>query len=533
MSAIRFETLAPVVESAPNRADIACFVGFVRRRRGRVVPPEVCRWLAEHGWLDGPFARSGRRVATLRDLPVPIESWEVFDHLFEWEARALDGSGASGPTYLGAAVRSFFAQGGRRCYVVRVAAPWHYDTPRERRLPRVARLLPGFPGALDVSPADRRSWRGVGHLLGLPDVSFLSLPDLPDAFRVDPQPPQAIELPPPPEERFVECSDGEGAAEEEHFAERLHAPRCDEDGYGEWAAALRLVLELITREAREVQLVAALPLLPPGMPARRQGLEFLANDELLRFLVGGRWLVGSVGSAGESLASAFLQLVYPWVRTPGSLRLPEGVEPADGALAGLLARNALTRGTFRSAAGLAAGDVVDIFPALGRSQLERAYADPSGRSGPPRTLLDRICLFGPSPGGLRLLSDVTTSAAESYRPAPVNRLVQAMLRAARPLGEEAAFESSSERVWRMLEERISDLMLGLLRAGALHGSTPGEAFEVRCDRTTMNQNDLDNGRILVRILFRPTVPVERLTLVLAVDEGGHLSVVGTAAREAA
>jgi hypothetical protein len=72
---------------------------------------------------------------------VPIDSWEVFDHLFAWERRPLNETGRLGTTYLGAAVRSFFAQGGRKCYVIRAGEPWVYLTkPPEGLAPKDARL---------------------------------------------------------------------------------------------------------------------------------------------------------------------------------------------------------------------------------------------------------------------------------------------------------------------------------------------------------------------------------------------------------
>ena len=61
---------------------------------------------------------------TLLDVPVPLESWDAFTRLFCPEMRRLDAEGARGMGYLAAAVRSFFEQGGRRCYVVRVGRPW-------------------------------------------------------------------------------------------------------------------------------------------------------------------------------------------------------------------------------------------------------------------------------------------------------------------------------------------------------------------------------------------------------------------------
>lgn len=173
MNRLVFEVQAPVIAADPNRADIACFVGFVARRKNTAVPPPVLRWLQEQDWIY-PVRNQLKQteyklryqvtgeVTDLLDIPVPIDSWEVFDHLFEWERRVLSRRIERNPsntssvesseseddriierfsaTYLGAAVRSFFAQGGRKCYVVRVGDPWIYETvlPRELSLDAVA-----------------------------------------------------------------------------------------------------------------------------------------------------------------------------------------------------------------------------------------------------------------------------------------------------------------------------------------------------------------------------------------------------------
>jgi Bacteriophage tail sheath protein len=43
---------------------------------------------------------------------------------------------------------------------------------------------------------------------------------------------------------------------------------------------------------------------------------------------------------------------------------------------------------------------------------------------------------------------------------------------------------------------------------------------VRCDRSTMSQNDIDNGRIIAQIGVTPAAAVERMVVVLALDAGG-------------
>ena len=532
MSGLHFEVQAPIVRSDPNRADIACFVGFVKQRE-REVPPSVNqreqedpssvnRWLKERGWVQRD--ESSDRIQQLLDVPVPIDSWDVFDRLFAWEHRVINDRGQLGTSYLGAALRSFFAQGGRKCYVVRVGDPWPFNektgTREERIIDRLSVLIPGYPGPLSSSPVDQASWHGIGHLFGLPDVSCLCMPDLADAVAIDHASIKPPEPRPSPDEQFVECSDPPAPPIPDNQARLLHAPRCDETGYTEWAKALGIAADFLARNQREVQLVAALPIPEPGTAASQDILKFLTD--------GGRGpLAISLNQQSDSLSSAFVQLAYPWVRSPGSTNLPAQLESPDAVLAGILARNALMRGAFRSAANLHVADVYDVHPALPREHmLNRVTANPSV-SNASHTILERVSLFGPTPNGLKLLSDVTTSLNESYRPASVNRLVSIIVRAARKLGEDRVFESSNEALWTDIKENLNNLLLNLLQAGALRSRTPAEAFHVRCDRSTMTQNDIDSGRVIAHVQFTPSGPIEQITVILAMHEGGQVSLGAT------
>jgi hypothetical protein len=72
----------------------------------------------------------------------------------------------------------------------------------------------------------------------------------------------------------------------------------------------------------------------------------------------------------------------------------------------------------------------------------------------------------------------------------------------------AVFEPNNERLWRNIRQTIEDFLLVLWRDGALLGDKPDQAFFVRCDRTTMLQNDLDMGRMICLIGVAPTRPAE-------------------------
>lgn len=491
-------------EIDPNRADIACFVGLVARRAAPV-SQELRGWLAARGWgRERPAA-----LDDLRDVPVPVASWAAFDALFAWDRRPLDAAGRVGATYLGAAVRSFFAQGGRLCYVVRAGDPPALDAAREDRAAQVASLLPGYPWRFDASSADPESWRGAGALSALDDAAMICLPDLCDLL--------APRRPAPPTDRdsgrlpeqFVECGAGEPPDPEDRAAGLAAAPRLDGPGLGGWARAINLLASFVARRRRDVQVLAALPLLEAGLAAAKDPLAQLgAAGPLGQALDEGR----------EGVASAFVQLAYPWVAAGAAPGLPEGLEPPDGLLAGLIARGAIERGAFRSVAGSAIAGVAAARPALSRAAIERRRADRTGGSA-SHSLAERVSLIAPGPQGWQLRTDVTSSLDESYRPAAVCRLVACIVRAARRIGEDSLFESSGELAWARVRRSMEARLRRLLEAGALRGERAAAAFSVRCDRSTMTQNDIDSGRMVVSVTLSPAAPIERITVVLALSAG--------------
>ena len=80
--------------------------------------------------------------------------------------------------------------------------------------------------------------------------------------------------------------------------------------------------------------------------------------------------------------------------------------------------------------------------------------------------------------------------------------------------------SAGPALWRRVSRSIEQLLTAFWREGGLGGASPDEAFSVRCDRSTMSQNDLDNGRLRAEISILPVAAVERITVVLDLTGGG-------------
>ena len=60
------------------------------------------------------------------------------------------------------------------------------------------------------------------------------------------------------------------------------------------------------------------------------------------------------------------------------------------------------------------------------------------------------------------------------------------------------FEPNSDPTWARVVRTITAFLVDVWRSGARMGTTQDQAFFVRCDRTTITQDDIDNGRLICR-----------------------------------
>lgn len=510
MYGLSFEVAPAHAEVDPNRTDVACFVGYVVRRDTRL--PQATRTAFERaGWVAGPWQRPDDEVEAALHLPVVVENWSTFDAIFAWDQRPVstDEAETDRPlrcaSYLGAAVRSFFAQGGRRAVIIRVGDPWPYLETAEQRVAahdqRIANLL-----QTDASAVDRTSWRGMAQLFGLPEVTFVCLPDLPDLCASEPEELDVAVEPPSSPEVFVRCTQGPVAAVIEDVGLRtLAPPRCTTEGLGRWHEDLARARERIARFHREMLLVAALPL-PTVQAHHAESDRAWAQSDYLAYLERSGVLTEQAASDSATTASsAFIQLGWPWLSTGHSDDLPSRLEPADGLLVGMLANNALRRGTFRSMAGTRLTTVFGSEPQLSWSGVAET---------PAERLAERVCVVAPSTDGWYLRSDVTTTHDPAWRAGGVSRLLGAVLRAARRTAESAVFEASGPELWSQVRRSLEQTLIAFWHEGGLGGASQQEAFDVRCDRSTMSQSDLDNGRLRAEITVLPVAAVEQITVVL-------------------
>jgi len=84
----------------------------------------------------------------------------------------------------------------------------------------------------------------------------------------------------------------------------------------------------------------------------------------------------------------------------------------------------------------------------------------------------------------------------------------------------AAFAPNGPPLWAQLSIAAANYLMGVYQSGVLVGSTPDQAFFVRCDATTTTQAEIDSGQVNVMVGFASCYPAEFVLLVIGLTAGG-------------
>jgi phage tail sheath protein FI len=193
----------------------------------------------------------------------------------------------------------------------------------------------------------------------------------------------------------------------------------------------------------------------------------------------------------------YAALYYPWVeiRDP---RPGDGVEqaPPSGFMAGIYARTDVARGVHKAPAN----EVIRSIRGLAQTitKREQDILNPENinvlRAFPGR---------GNRVWGARVL---TSDAAWKY--VPVRRLFLMIEESIDEGTQFVVFEPNDEPLWARVRQSVTNFLITQWRLGALQGATADEAFFVACDRSTMTQDDIDNGRLICKVGIAPVKPAE-------------------------
>ena len=202
------------------------------------------------------------------------------------------------------------------------------------------------------------------------------------------------------------------------------------------------------------------------------------------------------GTPAGSRASQYAAFYYPWIKVFDAESGVRRLVPPGGHVAGIYARTDIERGVFKAPAN----EIV-----RGALELEFEVTDNSQGILNPRGV-NAIRAFpgrGRRVWGARTLSDNTL-----WKYVSVRRLFIFIEASVFRGTQWVVFEPNNDRLWGRVKQTITEFLRTQWRLGALFGATEEEAFFVRVDRSTMTDDDINNGRLIVVVGIAPVRPAE-------------------------
>jgi uncharacterized protein len=181
---------------------------------------------------------------------------------------------------------------------------------------------------------------------------------------------------------------------------------------------------------------------------------------------------------------------------------------SSGTVAGLYARTDAARGVWKAPAGTEAR--LENVQALAYllTDLQNGALNPLGvnclRTFP---VYSHICW------GARTLEGADQLASE-WKYIPIRRLALFIEESLFRGTKWVVFEPNDEPLWAQIRLNVGVFMNGLFRQGAFQGSTPTEAYFVKCDKETTTQADRNAGIVNIEIGFAPLKPAEFVVLTI-------------------
>jgi phage tail sheath protein FI len=193
---------------------------------------------------------------------------------------------------------------------------------------------------------------------------------------------------------------------------------------------------------------------------------------------------------------------WPWIQPRHSSDNTMITIPPVGHVAGIFAQTNTTRGVHIAPANVVVQGAFDLEFSV--TAEDHDLLNPRG--------VNVIRDFRCSNRGIRLWGARTMSSDPEWKYVSVRRLAIYLRESIDKGTRWAVFEPNAPALWDSIGKSIENFLQSVWRDGALQGAKPEQAFFVRCDRTTMTQNDIDSGRLICEVGIAPVKPAEFVLL---------------------
>jgi uncharacterized protein len=196
-------------------------------------------------------------------------------------------------------------------------------------------------------------------------------------------------------------------------------------------------------------------------------------------------------------------LYFPWVQAPDPLfgnRL--SYFPPCGFVAGIYAATDASRGVWKAPAGIDAG-------LTGASSLQYSLTDLENGDLNVQGIncLRQFSAYGNVVWGARTLQG-SDQAGSQWKYIPIRRLALYIESSLYDGTQWVVFEPNDEPLWGQIRLNVGSFMQGLFLQGAFQGSTPAQAYFVKCDSENNPQSTINQGIVNILVGFAPLYPAE-------------------------
>jgi phage tail sheath protein FI len=219
-----------------------------------------------------------------------------------------------------------------------------------------------------------------------------------------------------------------------------------------------------------------------------------------------------MNSAGYD--SKFATLYYPWIEVMNPLTNQPLLVPPSGHVAGVWCRTDSTRGVHKAPAN-------EVTLGVNGLGFQVTHAEQGGLN---KVGINCIRSF---PGrGIRIWGARTLSSDPEWRYINVRRLFNYIAESIMEGTQWSVFEPNDERLWMQLRIAASNFLTRTWRDGALFGSTPEQAFFVKCDSETNPPDVIEAGQVICEIGIAPVKPAEFVVFRLSQYSAGASEIEG-------
>ena len=196
-------------------------------------------------------------------------------------------------------------------------------------------------------------------------------------------------------------------------------------------------------------------------------------------------------------------MYFPWVSAPDPLvggRLSD--MPPCGLVAGVYAATDASRGVWKAPAGIDAGlgGIAGLQYTL--TDLQQGSINPYGVN-----CLRYFPAYNNVVWGARTLLGADTVGSQ-WKYVPIRRFALFLESSLYDGTQWVVFEPNDETLWGQIRLNVGAFMQGLFLKGAFQGTTPQQAYFVKCDAENNPQSSINQGIVTIEVGFAPLYPAE-------------------------